>query len=122
MALEDTIKQLKRADLTDIVNLNADWTTCIMSLGENHHLGVHLWWDNVAVTGTLYIDYSCDIAEDQANFDDTSMPTITTVALNGTFQEYMFLDKDIPVASFRIRFVHTSATANLKARIVRKGR
>lgn len=118
MAL-NVIKQLTDQNEAPISNMDASWTSRWYSMGENLHLCIHLLWDDNSPEGDLYLDYSGD------PIDDGSQVTVgfsvkNQVVLDGTFQDEMFLDANLAVASFRLRFEHTAGAANLNTFIVRK--
>lgn len=122
MVLPTVIRELKDQNNQSIDNMNADWVSKAYAIGENTMLCIQLRWDDITLTGVLYLDYSGDtindgtddIAEDDwANFETTNV--------DGTFKSIMYLDKELSASSFRLRFVHTTGIADLrKVFIVRK--
>jgi hypothetical protein len=104
--------------------MNADWTTRPYEMEDNLHLAIHLIWSNPALTGTLYLDYSC------APLIHGSMPMDieglwlpnNTITLDGTDNQLMILDANLAITSFRLRFVHTSGTATLESYVNRKSK
>lgn len=101
-------------DTADVLinSMNATWTTKAYALGENSMLSVHLAWTGAPV-GTLYLDYSserCDQGDTVSSWVNKS-----SVTLDGSFNEQMFLDSLLSIASYRLRFVRTSGTGVLSS-------
>jgi hypothetical protein len=95
-----------------ISSMGAAWTTQAYPMGQNTMLSVHLAWTGTPV-GTLYLDYSserCDQGDTVSSWVNK-----TEVDVDGTFNEEMFLDAQLPVASYRLRFVSTSGTGVLSS-------
>lgn len=119
----DVIRKLKNAADVDIVDMNASWTTKTFPMGDNLHLCVHLFWDNIAVTGTMTLEYTGD--PEAAEFDDSQDEAVSWVAkditnIDGSFAELMYLDSNLPAACFRLKFQHLSGSSNLDSFVVRK--
>jgi hypothetical protein len=119
----DVIRKLQDASGIDIVNMNANWTTKTYPMGDNLHLCIHLFWDNIAPVGSMFLEYSGD--PEAATQDDTEDEAASWVVkeltvVDGTFAELMYLDANLPVACFRLRFEWTSGAADLEAFIVKK--
>lgn len=116
------LKTLVNASGSAIENLNADWTSKSYEFGDNSLLCIHLGWSDASVEGTLYLEYSGDPINDgegggaEAEFWDVK----NAIVLDGSFSSQMFLDSNLAISTFRLRFEHTSGTATLKSRIVRK--
>jgi hypothetical protein len=110
------IKGLHDEDNDPIESMGASFTTKPYQLGTNLHLGVHLFWDT-AVAGTLFLEYSCDPVDSDGV---QSWVVKNEVQLDGTERSEMILDANIPVISFRLRFVRVSGNAVLKGYIVLK--
>lgn len=118
MSLDPLLRQLYDDSDALINHMSSDWTAAAIPMGQNLHLCIHIFWDDPAVTGTLTLEYSADstwdgspVIEDWVEFN--------VVNLDGTFSNVMFLDKDLPISSFRLRFDHISGTANMKAYVKR---
>ena len=111
-------KGLKNVNGNPITDLNSNWESAPISFSAFRHLGIQLGWDNATVTGTLRLQYSCDPSGDGS---DVSIWTDKNVlSLDGTFDEAMFLDANLPVGNVRLTFAHASGTANLVSYIVKK--
>jgi len=114
----DNIIGLRDQNYLPIIDLDADWTTKDYELGLNKHLCIQLGWDNAALEGDVFLDYSAEQGNDS---DGVSVWTVkSAVNLDGTFQEVMFLDSNLAIGSFRLRFTHTLGSANMTANITRK--
>lgn len=100
-------KGLEQADGTPIENLNADFTSKWYSFGEFLHMALHLGWDNIAAQGNLFLDYSCDP-------DGVIYTVKNDITLDGTFNEQMFLDANLAISNYRLRYVRISGNANLE--------
>lgn len=105
-----------------ILNMNASWNSRPYELEDNVHLGIQLKWDNAAVTGTIYLDYSLSpiVSGSSPMTIEGDWLTNNTVTLDGTFQQIMFLDANLAITAFRLRFVRTAGTANLLSYVNRK--
>jgi hypothetical protein len=119
----DVIRKLQDASGADIVDMNSSWTTKTYALGDNLHLCVHLFWDNISPTGTMTLEYSGD--PEAAFPGDTENEATSWIAKNvtnvdGTYSELMYLDANLPVAAFRVKFQYLSGAADLEAFIVKK--
>jgi hypothetical protein len=113
------IKQLKDQNDVDIVSMGASWTSKAYPMDDNLHLCVHLFWDALAPQGTLTLEYSGDPLNDGSELVDNWVAKDVT-NVDGNFEEVMYLDANLPAASFRIKFQHISGSANLSTYIVRK--
>lgn len=110
------IKGLHDEDNDPIDSMGASFTTKSYQFGNNVHLGVHVFWD-AAVTGTLFLEYSCD----PVDADDVQDWVIKNqLSVVSTDRAKMILDANVPVISFRLRFVRVSGTAVLKSYVVLK--
>jgi hypothetical protein len=89
----------------EITTMNTSWTTKAYELGSNLHLGIHLSWNNVAVQGTLTLEYSCDPVRHDGVAVWVEKKVVT---LDGTFSDLMIVDSDVPIASFRLVWARTS--------------
>jgi len=122
----EIIRELRDASNAPIVDMDASWTSKTYPMGDNLHLCIHLFWDNVAPIGTVILEYSGDPeAAVAAAAGDTQDEAVNWVAkdatiVDGSYSDLMYLDSNLPVACFRLRFVHVSGSANLQAFIVRK--
>jgi hypothetical protein len=111
----DIIRGLKDISETPITSMGASWETIAYEFGHNLHLCVHVYWSNPSPQGILYLEYTGDpspIPESWILKD--------SVILNGTFQEHMFLDSDLAVYAFRLRFVHSSGGGAMESYIIKK--
>ena len=115
----DITRGLVTSGGVEITNLNANWQTKTYELGDNVHLGVHIFWDNIALTGIMTLEYSCDPLRDGQNESANWVPKDVT-NIDGSFTEIMFLDANLPVACFRLRFEHVSGAASLSSFISKK--
>ena len=105
-----------------ITNMNASWTTNSYAVGDNLHLGIHLIWDNIAPTGTMTLEYSCDPLDDGSAVEAVGWTAKTVTNIDGTFLDLMYLDANLPITAFRLVFQRTgggsanitSARINLK--------
>lgn len=97
---------------TPITSMGASWESRAYVLGNNNNLCVHLAWDNIAPVGTMYLDYSGDPL-------GSIWEPFNTVVIDGSFSSHMFLDSNIAVAAFRIRYDSTSGTANITLDAIR---
>lgn len=104
----------------DIVDLNANWTSKPYSLGDFRSFGIQLLWDNAAVTGTMVLEYTCDPSGARDGAEIGGWTEKNLVALDGSFAELLFLDADVPIANWRLRFVHTAGSANLETFVTRR--
>lgn len=105
-----------------ITSMGASFKSQCYEVGRNALLQVHMLWDNVAPTGTLYLEYSGVPCQDGSLIIPDSkweQKSNFTIILDGSFKSQMFLDANLPAASFRIRFVHTAGNANLENHIKR---
>lgn len=110
MSVGKHIVGLKAVNGDDILDMDANWTSKWYPFGYFAHLAVQLKWDDPLVEGTLYLDYTAD--PDAA----TDVYTVkNNVLLDGTFDEMLFLDSNLPVVSYRLRFEHSSGSADLLA-------
>jgi hypothetical protein len=116
MSQTTVIKGFHDEDHDPIVSMGSSFTTKPYQLGSNLHLGVHLFWD-AQVTGTLFLEYSCDPVDNDGVQDWVIK---NEIPLDGTERSELILDANIPVISFRIRFARVSGSANLKGYIVLK--
>jgi hypothetical protein len=110
------IKGLHDEDNDPIESMGASFTTKPYPVGSNLHLGVHIFWD-AAVTGTLFLEYSCDPVDADGVQNWVAK---NEIPFDGTERSEMILDANLPVVSFRLRFVRVSGSANLKGYIVLK--
>lgn len=113
-----TFQGLNRQDGSVINNLNTGWTSKPYSLAEALHIATHLFWD-AAIEGTLYLEFSCDPKGDGT--DVNGWVTANTVLIPNTERELMILDSNLAVPLFRLRFEHSSGTANLTSFVTTKG-
>lgn len=111
------INKLLDDDNNEILDLNGNWTSKAYELNNLKLLGIQLKWANLAVQGVLFLEYSCDTSVKNTPIAWTIK---TQVILDGTFEDLTILDSDIPVNSYRLRFVHSSGTSALQARIATK--
>lgn len=100
------IQGLKDAGGADITNMGANWTSKWYPFGKWDIFSLQLLWSNAAITGTLYLDISSgpdgDIPENK-----------NTIVVDGSFGQYTFLDAQLAVLSYRLRFVHTAGAGTL---------
>jgi hypothetical protein len=100
----------------EITSLDSSWTTKAYEFGEFNHLGIQLFWTDGTVTGTLYLDYSCDPPGDGVeNWLENNV-----VSLDGTFDKVLILDANLPITAWRLRWDHISGTADVAAYAVKK--
>lgn len=111
------IKGLHDEDSDPITSMGSSFTTKAYQMGSNLHLGIHLFWDAPGVTGTLYLEYSCDPVDSDGVQNWEIKNGIT---LSGSSTSEMILDANLPIISFRLRFVRVSGSANLNAYTVLK--
>lgn len=110
------IKGLHDEDNDPIESMGSSFTTKPYQLGSNLHLGVHLFWDS-PVTGSLFLEYSCDPVDSDSVQNWVVKNEIPVIEED---LSQMILDANIPVVSFRLRFVHVTGSANLKSYTVLK--
>jgi hypothetical protein len=115
MNIQDTLRD-GNGEL--ITNLNASWTSEPLSMAKALHLGVQLGWSDSSVEGNMFLEYTCDPRGQSA--DSVFWTTKSEVTLDGTFGELLFLDENLSVSNFRLRFVHSSGAADLQTFIARK--
>jgi hypothetical protein len=117
------MKQLNTGSLEDVngnplTDMSVSFTSKPYKMAEWEHYGIHLFWDNIAVQGTMLIDFTCDPVgdgTDVANWVNANSETV-----DGTFLELMFLKNFVPISAFRIRWVNSSGSATMTTHIVRK--
>lgn len=112
-------------DLVDASNvaindMDASWTTKAYEMIDHLHLCIQLQWDSLTPTGTMTLEYSGDPIREGA-VEPTNWIAKDITNIDGTFQELMYLDANLPIACFRLRFQHVSGAANLISYIVKKG-
>lgn len=112
------IKKLEDINGNEITNMGASWVTRPYELENLLHLAAHVYWDNPAITGFLFLEYSVDSARDKTPIDKWEV--YNGVELDGTFDSMMFLDSNVPVSSYRLRFTHNAGAGSLQARILTK--
>lgn len=106
MSIGQLIQGLEKANGDTIIDLNANWTSKWYPFGEFLNMAVHLKWSDINVQGSLYLDYSTD--------PDGSFYTVkNNIALDGSFDEMLFLDSNLAVTAYRLRFEHTLGAADL---------
>ena len=110
------IKGLHDEDNDPIISMGSSFTTKSYQFGNNLHLGIHLFWD-AAVTGTLFLEYSCDPVDSD---DVLSWVIKNEIGVLSTDRAEMILDANVPVISFRLRFVRVTGSAVLKSYTVLK--
>lgn len=110
------IKGLSDESNDPIESMGSSFTTKSYQFGNNLHLGIHLFWDT-AVTGTLFVEYSCDPVDSD---DVQNWVVKNEIPVLSTDRSEMVLDANVPVVSFRLRFVHVSGSAVLKSYTVLK--
>jgi|688.fasta_scaffold22441_2 hypothetical protein len=110
------IKGLHDEDNDPIVSMGSSFISKSYQFGSNLHLGVHMFWDQ-PVTGTLFLEYSCDPVDSDGvqNWVVKNEIPVTTAD-----QSQMILDANVPVVSFRIRFVRVSGSAALSSYVILK--
>lgn len=113
-----TLGEIKRVNGTPIVDLNASWTSAPIPMAEFKHIGAHLGWDNIAVQGTLRLQYSCDPSGDGNDVNVWTDKTVVNV--DGTFTEALFLDSNLAVGNVRLVWAFASGSASLETYITRK--
>lgn len=111
------INKLLDDNNNEILDLNGNWTSKAYELNNLKLLGIQLNWVDPSVEGSIFLEYSCDTS---IKNEPAAWTVKTEVPLDGTFGELTILDSDIPVNSYRIRFVHSSGTSALTARIATK--
>jgi hypothetical protein len=116
MSQTTIIKGLHDENHDPIISMGSSFTTKSYQLGNNLHLGVHLFWD-AEVTGTLFLEYSCDPVDSD---DVQSWIVKNEVSIVSSSRAEMILDANIPVVSFRLRFVRVTGSAVLKSYVVLK--
>ena len=107
MSTPKFIVGLKDAAGDPITNMGANWTSKWYPFPYNH-LSSHLKWSNVAIEGTLHLDYSSDPAGSISSIKNS-------IVLDGTFDETLFLDANLAINSYRLRFEHTSGAGTVSA-------
>jgi hypothetical protein len=115
----NVIRELEDENFDPIVDMNADWTSKAYALGDNLHLCIHLFWDSIAPIGTMTLEYSGDPVNDGSESVQNWVAKDVS-AIDGTFGEIMYLDANLPIACFRIKYQRISGTANLSTYIVKK--
>lgn len=108
MSVGKLVLGLKNSSDSDILNMNADWTSKWYPFGKFKDLSVQLKWSNISLLGTLYLDYSCDP-------NGSIFSTKNVLDVDGTFDEALFLDAALAINNYRLRFVHSSGTATVVA-------
>lgn len=112
------IKGLEDINGNAITDMGANWETKPYSFENLLHLAAQIYWSDPAIEGDMYLEYTCDSRRDRTSID--LWETFQTVNLDGTFRSVLFLDANLAVASYRIRFVHSSGSGSVDARIVGK--
>lgn len=102
-----------------IADMNSSWVTKAYDMIDFLHLCAHLVWDDLSPTGTLTLEYTGDPLKDGGG-EPTSWATKNVTNVDGSFQEQMYLDANLPISAFRLRFDYISGAANLAAFIVKK--
>lgn len=103
---------LKDSNDVPITSMGADWISKRYPMGDNFMLNVHLLWDDVAPEGSLFLEYSGKEDADPANRDDWEVKNVVTV--DGTFKSQMFIDANLCLGWFIVRYERTSGTAALE--------
>jgi hypothetical protein len=101
-----------------ITDMGVDWTSKAYDFENLLFLAAHVYWTNIAITGTLFLEYSCDHTRDRSAIDVWEAKNEET--LDGSYTSLMFLDSNLAIASFRLRFVHASGAGDVAAKIVAK--
>lgn len=109
----DVKQVLEDASGASILNMNASWTSKWYPMAEFKDLGWHLVWDSVAPTGNLFLEYTWDVGAAIGQADVIGTEIKDTVALDGSFQSQAFLDANVAITGFRLRFAHTGGAANI---------
>lgn len=105
------IKGIKDVNNVDITSMSASWVTKPYGMDDFLHLGVHIFWDNPAITGTMELQYTCDPVA--SNTDVNSWVTKNVVNVDGTFDDILFLDSNVPITAYRLVWQHISGTGNI---------
>lgn len=114
MSLENVLNGFIDNLEAPITSMGADFVTIGYELGANLHLGIHLEWDDVA-TGVMYLEYSGDRAK-----YPTSWVPFNAINVDSTMRDLMFLDSNLAISKFRLKWQRISGTGNLSGYIVRK--
>lgn len=102
---------LEDAAGNEIVDMNSSFESRLYNTTEFVTLMIGLKWDNPAVVGVLELIYCTgNICE-----------TYSTTSVTGAFDTHAWLDSNMPASSIKIKFTHTSGTANLVSSISFKG-
>jgi hypothetical protein len=115
----DITRVLQDENGNEINSMGTSWTTRAYALGDNLHLCIHLFWTSITPQGVLTLEYSGDPVGDNSEFVQQWIAKDIT-HLDGSFQDQMYLDANLPVASFRLKYVRISGTAGLSGYIVKK--
>jgi len=96
---------------TPITNLDESWVTRGYEAQDIKTLCAHFKWDVTNTPqGTLYLEYSGDSIKD--NMPVTVYEIYNTVTLDGVLDSQMFLDANLPVATFRFRYEYISGSGD----------
>lgn len=114
MSLENIITGFQDQFETPITSMGSNFVTIGYELGVNLHLGIHTEWD-AAVTGVMYLEYTGD----RSKFPTSWVP-FNAINVDSTMRDLMFLDANLAIARFRLRWEVISGNANLTGYIVRK--
>lgn len=97
-----------------ITSMGTDFVTYAYLLGGSQHIGIHVEWD-AEVTGVMYLEYSGDY-----DVATTSWVTFNAINVDNTMRDLMFLDANLAVARFRIKWQRLTGNANVVAHIIRQ--
>lgn len=114
MALPDNTAEFVDQSEAYITSMGADFTTYAYLLGGSQHIGIHIEWD-AAVTGVMYLEYSGDF-----NVSTTSWVAFNAINVDASMRDLMFLDANLAIARFRIKWQVLTGTANVLGHIIRQ--
>jgi hypothetical protein len=117
MSREKLIRSLIKDDGTEVTNLNSSFTSRPYQMGSHLHLGIQLKWTGSPL-GIMHLEYSCD--PDSSSDDD--FEPYNSINMDGSFDGILFLDSNVAIAQFRLRYESTSGTTSaFKSSVLRKG-
>jgi hypothetical protein len=109
------VTNVKLADVNDdlIVSMGASWVSQAYRVLQSKFFSIHLVWNDDTPRGMLTLQYTND--QSLVEWIDKDI-----VNVDGTFEDVLFIDADITIAAFRIKFDRTAGDADLKSFIIRK--
>lgn len=114
MPLDDSTAEFVDQAGAYITSMSADFVTYAYLLGGSQNIGLHIEWD-AAVTGVMYLEYSGDFA-----LNTTSWVAFNAINVDSSMRELMFLDANLAIARFRLKWQRLTGTANVMGYINRQ--